>query len=60
MNTENSYNYIHNPKHYLIFTVDELKKLVEHDHGIDVRMIAEAAGLDKDAYMFNVLKYNLR
>ena len=58
-NKTNKYNYI-KPKHYEIFTVEDLKKLIEQGKGIDVRMIAEAVGLDKDAYMFNNLKYNLR
>lgn len=60
MKTQNEYNYIHNPKHYEIFSVEDLKQLIEQNKGIDVRMIAEAVGLDKDAYMFNVCKYTLR
>lgn len=59
-NKENNYNYIHKPKHYEIFTVEDLKKLVESGRGIDVIAIANKVGLDKDAYMFNVLKYALR
>ncbi len=54
------YNYVHKPNHYQIFSVDDLKSLVERNQGIDVIAIANAAGLDKDAYMFNVLKYALR
>lgn len=54
------YNYIHKPNHYQIFSVDDLKRLVESNQGIDVIAVANAAGLDKDAYMFNVLKYALR
>lgn len=48
------YNYIHKPKHYGILPAGEYKE------PIDVCAIAEAVGLDKDAYMFNVLKYVLR
>ena len=54
------YNYIHKPNHYQLFTVDDLKELVSNNEGIDVVAIANQAGLDKDAYMFNVLKYVLR
>ena len=57
---ELKYNYVHKPNHYQIFSVDDLKSLVERNQGIDVIAIANAAGLDKDAYMFNVLKYALR
>lgn len=57
---DNEYNYIHKPKHYEIFTVEDLKALVEAGRGIDVIAIANKVGLDKDAYMFNVLKYTLR
>lgn len=57
---DNEYNYIHKPKHYEIFTVEDLKELVEAGCGIDVIAIANKVGLDKDAYMFNVLKYVLR
>lgn len=54
------YNYIHKPDHYCLFTVDDLKELVKRNEGIDVVSIANKADLDKDAYMFNVLKYCLR
>lgn len=54
------YNYVHKPKHYQLFTVEDLKKLVDEGKGIDVVAIANKAKLDKDAYMFNVLKYVLR
>lgn len=54
------YNYIHKPKHYQLFTVDELRALVSKGDGIDVVAIANKSGLDEDAYMFNVLKYVLR
>lgn len=57
---DNSYNYIHKPKHYQLFTVEDLKKLVSEGKGIDVVAIANKAKLNKDAYMFNVLKYVLR
>jgi len=57
---DSEYNYIHKPKHYEIFTVEDLKELVEAGRGIDVITIANKVGLDKDAYMFNVLKYTLR
>lgn len=57
---EYTYNYIHQPKHYQLFTVEDLKSLVFNGEGIDVVAIANQAGLDKDAYMFNVLKYVLR
>lgn len=57
---ELKYNYVHKPNHYQIFSVDDLKNLVERNQGIDVIAIANAVGLDKDAYMFNVLKYTLR
>jgi len=59
MENSNNYDYI-KPKHYEIFTVEDLKKLIEENKGIDVVAIANKVGLDKDAYMFNVLKYNLR
>ena len=55
-----NYNYIHKPKHYQLFTVDDLRKLVAEGKGIDVVAIANKAKLNKDAYMFNVLKYVLR
>lgn len=45
--TETPYNYI-KPSHYDILP------------GVDVCTIAEAVGLDQDAYMFMVLKYVLR
>lgn len=54
------YNYIHKPKHYSLFTASELRELAERDEGLDVVAIANKAGLDCDAYMFNVLKYVLR
>ena len=54
------YEYIHKPKHYQLFTLDELRKLVSEGKGIDVVAIANKAKLNKDAYMFNVLKYVLR
>lgn len=57
---KSNYNYIHKPDHYCLFTVDDLKELVNRNEGIDVVAIANKAGLDQDAYMFNVLKYNLR
>lgn len=57
---QSSYDYIHKPKHYQLFTTEELKRLVSEGKGIDVVAIANKAGLDKDAYMFNVLKYVLR
>lgn len=57
---ETDYNYIHKPKHYSLFTVDDLRALVEKGEGIDVVAIANKARLDCDAYMFNVLKYVLR
>lgn len=57
---QSSYDYIHKPKHYQLFTVEELKRLVSEGKGIDVVAIANKARLDKDAYMFNVLKYVLR
>ena len=60
MSDENNYNYIHKPKHYGIFSVEDLQQLIANNQSIDVCKIAEAVGLDKDAYMFNVLKYNLR
>ena len=59
-NDESTYNYIHQPKHYQLFTVEDLVELVARGEGIDVVAIANQAGLDKDAYMFNVLKYVLR
>lgn len=59
-NSSNGYEYIHNPKHYSLFSVDDLRALVAKGEGIDVVAIANKAGLDKDAYMFNVLKYVLR
>ena len=49
---QSKYEYIHQPKHYQLFTVDELRKLVANGKGIDVVAIANKAGLDKDAYMF--------
>jgi len=58
--TQESYNYIHKPKHYQLFTVDDLRRLVAEGKGIDVVTIANKSGLNKDAYMFNVLKYVLR
>jgi len=57
---DKEYNYIHKPKHYSLFTVDDLRKLVAAGKDIDVVAIANKAGLDVDAYMFNVLKYVLR
>ena len=54
------YNYIHKPDHYQLFTVDDLRVLASRGEGIDVVAIANKVGLDKDAYMFNVLKYVLR
>lgn len=54
------YNYVHKPKHYQLFTVEELQQLVSEGKGIDVVAIANKVGLNKDAYMFNVLKYVLR
>ena len=54
------YNYIHKPDHYSLFTLDDLKELVSKGESIDVVAIANKAGLDADAYMFNVLKYCLR
>ena len=57
---DSSYEYIHKPKHYSLFSADDLRTLVSKDKGIDVVAIANKAGLDKDAYMFNVLKYVLR
>lgn len=58
--SEKNYNYIHKPDHYSLFTLDELKNLVAKGESIDVVAIANKAGLDTDAYMFNVLKYVLR
>lgn len=58
--SQDEYNYIHKPKHYQLFTVDDLRALVAQGKGIDVVAIANKSGLDKDAYMFNVLKYVLR
>jgi hypothetical protein len=46
--TPMEYNYIHKPKHYCIIG------------DYDVCDIANATGLDKDAYAFNILKYVLR
>ena len=57
---EKNYNYIHKPDHYSLFTLDDLKDLVAKGESIDVVAIANKAGLDTDAYMFNVLKYVLR
>ena len=57
---KSNYNYIHKPDHYCLFTVEDLKELVKRNEGIDVVVIANKADLDKDAYMFNVLKYCLR
>lgn len=59
-NNSKGYNYIHKPDHYQLFTVDELRAMVAKGEGIDVVTIANKAGLDVDAYMFNVLKYCLR
>ena len=56
----NNYNYIHKPKHYSLFSLEELRSIVAKGESIDVVAIANKAGLDKDAYMFNVLKYVLR
>ena len=58
--SKENYNYIHKPDHYSLFTLDELKNLVAKGESIDVVAIANKAGLDTDAYMFNVLKYVLR
>ena len=60
MKNNAGYNYIHKPDHYSLFTLDDLKKLVAKGESIDVVAIANKAGLDADAYMFNVLKYVLR
>lgn len=60
INQDKEYNYIHKPKHYSLFTVDDLSLLLAKGEGIDVVAIANKAGLDTDAYMFNVLKYVLR
>ena len=49
----NNYNYIHKPKHYSLFSLEELRSIVAKGESIDVVAIANKAGLDKDAYMFN-------
>lgn len=54
------YEFVHQPKHYGIFSPDDLAKLVAERKSIDVVAIANAVGLQHDAYMFNVLKYVLR
>lgn len=54
------YNYIHKPRHYSLFSIDELRTMIAKGEEIDVVTIANKSGLDKDAYMFNVLKYVLR
>lgn len=59
MATDQTYDYI-NPKHYFVLTPDEVRELAANGKGIDVVTIANSVGLDKDAYMFNVLKYTLR
>ena len=59
MEGNEGYDYI-KPKHYFIFSPEDVRRLAEEGKGIDVCAIANASGLDKDAYMFNVLKYNLR
>ncbi len=57
---DSRYNYVHKPKHYSLFSPEDIKVLAARGEGIDVVAIANKAGLDKDAYMFNVLKYVLR
>ena len=59
-NQKKEYNYIHKPDHYSLFSVDEMRAMVAKGESIDVVAIANKVGLDKDAYMFNVLKYVLR
>lgn len=54
------YEFVHQPKHYGIFSPDDLAKLAAEGKSIDVVAIANAVGLQHDAYMFNVLKYVLR
>lgn len=58
--TEEPYDYVHKPKHYALFDLGDLRYFLDNEREIDVCAVAEAAGLDKDAYMFMVLKYVLR
>lgn len=48
ISSETEYDFIHKPKHYCVIG------------DYDVCDIANAVGLDKDAYAFNILKYVLR
>ena len=47
-NSRMEYDFIHKPKHYCVIG------------NYDVCDIANAVGLEKDAYAFNILKYVLR
>lgn len=58
--TDESYDYVHKPKHYSLFDLRDIQYFLDNGREIDVCAVAEAAGLDKDAYMFMVLKYVLR
>jgi len=49
MSSEQSYEYINHPQHY-----------GGEGNPYEVVKIAEATGLDRDAYLFNVLKYIVR
>ncbi len=54
---ETGYEYVERPSHYRLFGPEDLKRFAD---GIDVDDVAAARGLDKDAYMYMVLKYALR
>lgn len=57
---DSGYDYVHKPKHYALLDPLELLAMAQNNEPLDVCAVAEAAGLDKDAYMFMVLKYVLR
>lgn len=57
---EEPYDYAHKPKHYALFDLGDLQYFLDNEREIDVCAVAEATGLDRDAYMFMALKYVLR